>query len=121
MPDIFINIEFIGGGFDGEVLKNISVNQLPPRYYFRNDVYFAHEKSGGMSIRKGKLNKDWHSYSADIYARKHEKNKPTGNEVYEFVESVMVDRCSFLTNKKTICMEPVINGELQCSTHKKET
>jgi hypothetical protein len=121
MPDTLINIEFIGGEFNGEVLKKRPVNQLPPRYYFRNDVYFAHEKSGGMSIRKGKLNKYWHSYSADIYARKHEKNKSTGNEIYEFVENVMVDRCSVLTNNKTLCMEPVIEGELQCPTHDKET
>jgi hypothetical protein len=121
MSNKLVNINFIGGEFNGEVLKNYAINPLPPQFYFREEAYFASEDSGGMSIRKGRLNKNWHSYLASMYVRKHIENKTAENAVYEFSEKVMIDRCSFLTSKKALCKEPAIYGETYCSKHKQET
>jgi len=121
MPDKLVNIGFIGGDNDGEVLENFPVNKLPPRFYFPSDIYFADDKSGGMNIYKGKLNTYWHSYSACCYVRKTENNKPVSIVKYEFSENIMIDRCSALTNKKLRCMKPAIYGKTHCSTHTKKT
>jgi len=119
MPSKLINIDFIGGENDGEVLENFPVNRLPPRFYFPSDTYFADDKSGGMAIYKGKLNAYWHSYYAYCYVRKSVINKPESTIKYEFTENIMVDRCSALTNKKVRCMKPAIYGKTHCSTHNK--
>jgi hypothetical protein len=64
-----VNITFIGGNNDGELIENVSVNQLRPELSFRSqeDIYFVNHPSGDMSIMKGKLNKLWHSYSVSVY------------------------------------------------------
>lgn len=117
MPSKRISINFIGGENDGEVLENFPINKLPPRFYFPSETYFADDKSGGISIYKGKLNKYWLSYSACCYIRNTNENNPELAVTYEFSENIMIERCLALTNKKIRCMKPAIYGKTYCSTH----
>lgn len=119
MPSRLINIDFIGGDNDGEILENFPVNKLPPRFYFPSDTYFAANESSGMSIYKGKLNQYWHSYSASVYERVADSNQSETTINYKFIEEIMVDRCLALTTKKVRCMKPAIYGKLCCSMHNK--
>ena len=119
MSNRYVNISFIGGNNDGETLEKVPFSKLPPRFYFPSETYFVENESGGMSIYKGKLNQDWHSYSASIYERIVDSNEPETTINYKFLEDIMVDRCSALTIKKVKCMKPAIYGKLCCSTHNK--
>jgi hypothetical protein len=114
-----VNVTFIGGDADGEIIENVSVNQLRPELSFRTqeDIYFANHPSGGMSIMKGKLNKLWHSYSVSVYQKSELAQASTGNVEYKFVEDRDVERCAALTNKNVQCMNAAINGNPLCTTH----
>jgi hypothetical protein len=114
-----VNISFIGGYKNGEILENFPVNKLPPRFYFPSDTYFTEDKSGGMSIYKGKLNQHWHSYSASIYERTVDSNEPETTINYTFVEEGIIDRCSALTTKKVRCMKPAVYEKPCCLIHNK--
>lgn len=119
MSSKLINIIFIGGDNDGEILENVPVNKLLPRLYFPSDTYFAENESVGMSIYKGKLNQYWHSYSASVYERSADSNHSETTINYKFMEEIMVDRCLALTTKKVRCMKPAIYGKSCCLTHNK--
>ncbi len=114
-----VNIAFIGGYNDGEIIENVPVNQLRAELSFRtqDDIYFANHPSGGMSIMKGKLNKLWHSYSVCVYQKSESAQASTGTVEYVFVEDRDVERCSALTQKKTQCMKAAMHGKTLCTTH----
>lgn len=117
MSNKLFNIVFSGGKSDGEILENCNINPLPIHFYFPSETFFAESKSGNISIRKGKINRDWHSYSQCIYAR-NTHDKMFGDTVeYKYLETRMIDRCSSLTNKKVRCMKPAIHQNTHCLIH----
>jgi len=114
-----VNITFIGGYNDGEIIENVPVNQLRAELSFRtqDDIYFASHPSGDMSIMKGKLNSLWHSYSVSVYQKSESALAYTGSVEYVFVEDRDVERCTALTQKNTQCMNAAIHGNPLCTTH----
>ena len=118
MPRGYTSITFKGGDRDGEVISDVSLRNLPDTLNFRNDVYFSTALDGGVSVMKGPLNNNWHSYSIDIYT-KVENEKHKSGTVFEFLETRMVERCSAITKKNKQCLKSAIYGKTYCSeTHK---
>lgn len=114
-----VNITFVGGYNDGEIIENVPVNQLRPELSFRTqeDIYFANHPSGDMAIMKGKLNNLWHSYSVSVYEKNEFTKASTGNVEYNFVKDRDVERCTALTQKNTQCMNAAIHENPFCTTH----
>lgn len=114
-----VNILFIGGQIDGEILEDAPVNRLLPQLTVRTQdgIFFAENPSGGMTVMEGNLNNLWHSYSISIYKKSDLKREAEDNVEYEFVEYRDVERCSALTKKGTQCMHAAIYGKSICTTH----
>lgn len=114
-----VQITFIGGHANGETIEEIPVNQLRSEVSIRlhDDIYFATNPSGGMSIMKGNLNQFWHSYSVSVYQKSESTQVSTGNVNYDFVGYRDVERCNALTQKNVQCMKAAIHGKTFCTTH----
>lgn len=115
MPRGFTNITLIGGKRDGEVFEGAPLRNLPNSLSFDSETFFADTANGDMAICKGKLNNSWNSFSRDIYIR-NDNEKYKSGVVFEFTETVMVERCEALTKAGKRCMKPAINGKTYCSS-----
>lgn len=117
MPRGYTSVTLKGGERDGEIIENVSLRHLPSTIGFRSECYFATSENGGVDIMKGELNTHWHSYSEDVYIKTdNEKNK--SGTLFEFIETINVERCSAITKKKTQCLKPAIhNQNYCCETH----
>tara|TARA_R110000737_G_scaffold353249_1_gene403555 strand:+ start:2216 stop:2587 length:372 start_codon:yes stop_codon:yes gene_type:complete len=117
MPRGYTSITLKGGERDGQIIEDISLRHLPNMIGFRSECYFATSESGGMNIIKGELNSHWHSYSEDVYVKAENEKYKTGT-IFEFIETINIERCSAITKKKTQCLKPAIDNQNYCSeTH----
>lgn len=118
MPRGYTSIIFKGGKRDGEVIDDVSLRNLPDTLSFKSENYFAITSSGDMRVRKGELNSQWNSYVAEIYT-KAANEKHTKGTVFEFLETIEVERCSAITKKNTECLKPSLHHKNYCcETHK---
>jgi hypothetical protein len=117
MPRGYTSITLKGGQRDGEIIEDVSLKNLPNTMGFRSECYFATLDSGGINIMKGALNLNWHSYSEDVYIKADNEKYKTGT-IFEFIETIDVERCSAITKKKTQCLKPALhNQNYCCETH----
>ena len=115
MPRGFTDIMLVGGNRDGEIIEDVAIYNLPKTIAFASETFFSETSNGGMSICKGKINDSWHSYSRDLYT-KSENEKHISGVVFEFTETIMVERCEAITKAGKRCMKPAINKESYCSS-----
>ncbi|MCG3760328.1 hypothetical protein EXA21_12425 [Vibrio cincinnatiensis] len=113
----YTDIHLKGGSKDGEVISDVPLKQLPKAVAVRSEHYFATSNDGGVGICKGELSKKWHSYSQEVYSKLENQPHKSGT-VFQFVEKVMVDRCSATTKSGTQCLHAALHGETMCGTHK---
>lgn len=115
MPRGFTDITLVGGKRDGEVFEEVPLYNLPNIIGFDSKTFFAETETGDMAIYKGEINDLWHSFSREIYTKRANEKHKTGI-VFEFTETLMIERCTAQTKAGKRCLKPAINGEVYCSS-----
>ncbi|MCP4274462.1 MAG: hypothetical protein GY781_21260 [Gammaproteobacteria bacterium] len=119
MPRGYTDVYLSGGNRDGEIHENIPLKLIHKSIGFSSDSFFAERPDGDIAICKGKLNERWFSYCHDIYVKK-DNDKYKAGTIYEFSETIIVERCSAVTKKGKRCMRAALSGKNYCdSIHKK--
>ena len=113
----YTDIHLKGGSKDSEVISDVPLRRLPKIIAFRSEHYFATSNDGGVDICKGELSKKWHSYSQEVYSKLENQPHKSGT-VFQFVETVIVERCSATAKSGTQCLHPALQCETMCGTHK---
>ncbi len=114
----YTSITLKGGNRNGEIIDDVPLRNLPKTISFQSECYFAKSSNGNMSLMKGQLCTQWHSYSEDIYTKSSNQTHEQGT-TYEFIEKRDIERCSAITKQNTQCLKPAIHNKNYCSeTHK---
>lgn len=119
MPRGYTTIYLEGGPNDGEVFEDVPLRQLPNKIQIPTSTFFASNPDGSMSIMKGELTKNWHSYAVNIYLKKDNVKHQLGT-IFQWYENVMVERCKATTKQGKQCLNSVKidNGQF-CTMHLK--
>lgn len=116
MPKGKSNIKFSGGSFDGEVYENVDSRYVVDEIIQKTGGWFRQNGDQVQIMKGGELDEFWLSYKIDVY-KKGSKNK-SGYFEYEFVRSVMVERCSAKTKYGNQCKKSCYKDLDVCETHK---
>lgn len=118
MPRGKTTIYLKGGMKDGEILADAPTRLLTDHLRVISGSGFTQEPDGKVGIFTDAyaLPENWISYKSLLY-RKLPNDPHKEGVVYEFVEDLIIDRCTSLTKASRRCKNEAEDGSTVCKVH----
>jgi hypothetical protein len=111
-------VKFIGGCLDGQIYDSFDTRGLTQKIIQFDGYWFGVSRDDKYQLLKSdRIGNNWLNYSVDVYEK-----EPKGNDgyfIYRFKEKDMINRCTALTKKGTLCNHVSVSNTEFCSIHSK--
>ncbi len=112
-------VKFVGGCLDGQVYDSFDTRGMKKNISHFNGYWYRVNKDDQLQLLKSDhIDDSWVNYSVDVYEK-----EPKGNDgyfTYRFKEKGMIDRCTALTKKGTLCRHYAVKDTDYCPAHRKQ-